>query len=149
MLKRQLPDSLPKNIGSGYLFFFLSRSSVTLAIFLCFVAPFFSSLYASTQVDLHVLRSDITGVTFEYVPTPVRHDTVSLSGETFDLLSIDQCTLTSEPGHPQLPKRYVLIGLPPDARPLCYGTGSPFSIRSGLSFSTSAPDGYGRSELCP
>ena len=96
MLKRQLPDSLPKNIGSGYLFFFLSRSSVTLAIFLCFVAPFFSSLYASTQVDLHVLRSDITGVTFEYVPTPVRHDTVSLSGEPFDLLSIDQCCCWEE-----------------------------------------------------
>lgn len=131
MLKRQLPDSLPKNIGSGYLFFFLSRSSVTLAIFLCFVAPFFSSLYASTQVDLHVLRSDITGVTFEYVPTPVRHDTVSLSGETFDLLSIDQCTLTSEPGHPQLPKRYVLIGLPPGARPSVTVLEAPFRSARG------------------
>ena len=132
MLKRQpLPDSLPKHVGSGYPFFFLSRSSIFLAIFLCLIASCFSSLYASTPVDLHVLRSDITGVTFEYIPTPVRHDTVSLSGETFDVLSIDHCTLTSEPGHPQLPQRHVLIGLPPDARPTVTVQEAPYRSEQG------------------
>lgn len=143
MLKRQpLPDSLMEE--SGYPLFYRGRSSAILAIFLCLVASSSSPLRASAQADLHILRSDVTGVTFEYVPMPVRHDTVSLSGESFDVLTIDQCTSTSEPGSPQLPQRRVLIGLPHGAAPVVTVQEAPYRTAQGYRIAPAprmTPDG--------
>ncbi|MBT5875654.1 MAG: type IX secretion system sortase PorU [Candidatus Latescibacteria bacterium] len=113
-------------------------------VFLCNLLPVFpawclfflallpASLHASTYDDIRLIRSDATGVTFEYVPAPVERDTVSLFGESFDVLTIDRCILTTESGRPQLPLRQILIGLPPGAVPTFTVVEAPFGERSGI-----------------
>jgi len=113
--------------------------SPILAMCLLLPAIFPDSLHASINDDIRLVRSDATGVTFEYVPAPVHRDTLSLYGELFDVLTIDGCTTTTQQGRPQIPLRQVLIGLPSDAVPSVTVVESPYLEQSGYRLAPAPP----------
>lgn len=80
-------------------------------IFLCLILPV--CVYASNEYsDIQILRSDEKGIVFRYnVPELTSSNLVS--GDTlFDILQIDKCPLSRDPGYPQVPARIVIIGIP-------------------------------------
>ncbi|SVC52137.1 uncharacterized protein METZ01_LOCUS304991, partial [marine metagenome] len=131
MLKRLLPDRLMFCTEPRRPVFLWVLLSPILTMCLLLPAIFPEYLYASINDDIRLVRSDAKGVTFEYVPEPVHRDTLSLYGELFDVLTIDGCITTTQQGHPQIPLRQVLIGLPPDAVPAVSVVESPYLEQSG------------------
>lgn len=130
MLKRQMaPDGLQEVVTRPPVFFSGRRFILMMALF--HLVAFLFSSPTSAQTDLIVLRSDDTGFTFDFVPTPVQHDTVRSGGERYDVIAIDQCVLTTIPGSPQIPQRRVLVALPPGAVPSILLLAAPFREEAG------------------
>lgn len=151
MLKRQtLPDRQTTEHMVWHPVFLRDLLAPILAISLLALSVFPVPLYAFTEPDIHLLRSDATGVTFEYVPAPLHRDTVSLGGEQFDVLTIDRCISTTAPGRPLLPQRHVLIGVPPDAAPSVTVLDAPYRNDTGYRLAPApliGTDGIGRHRL--
>ena len=59
-----------------------------------------------------VVTSDDRHLVFEMaVPAPDVTD-VTQEGQTFQLLSLPEFTLSDQPGHPQLPRTGIMLGIP-------------------------------------
>lgn len=138
MSRRQiLPDSLWRVFYRHPVFFWSGFRFLSATFLLGLAVSLFPSrLFA--QPDLLVLRSDASGVTFDYTPAPAHRDTVFADGAFFDVLTIDHCLSTSGPGAPVLPRRHVLVGLPSDAAPTAILLEAPFREETGYRFALSA-----------
>ena len=71
--------------------------------------------FASEYDDLEVLKSDQEEVVFRYLVPNFSRSKIELLEQSFDLINIDKCALTSLPGRPQLPVRKVIIAVPLEA----------------------------------
>ncbi len=76
-----------------------------------------SSVNALSAADgLRVLRSDQSGIVVELSVSAVSLHTTPLAAGTYQRLAVAGFDATSEPGKPQLPRKSVLLGVPPDAK---------------------------------
>jgi hypothetical protein len=71
---------------------------------------------AESDPGLRLLQSGPRGVTFEFVPEVVTFDTVTVAGRTYVRPSFLDATYDETPGQPQLPRRVVVVGIPPGSR---------------------------------
>jgi len=62
--------------------------------------------------DIQILRSDEKGIVFRYVVPELTVLKQSRGDTLFDILGIDKCPLSRDPGYPQVPARIVVIGIP-------------------------------------
>jgi hypothetical protein len=80
-------------------------------IFLCLILPVY--VYASNEYsDIQILRSDEKGIVFRYKVPELTSSKYNKGDTLFDILSIDKCPLSKDPGYPQVPARIVVIGIP-------------------------------------
>ena len=66
--------------------------------------------------DIRLLRSDRSGVLLSYELGMTERRTITSGSRQMDLLTVEGCGFTGEPGTPMLPVRSVLIGIPFDAQ---------------------------------
>ncbi|MBI4552374.1 MAG: type IX secretion system sortase PorU [Candidatus Latescibacteria bacterium] len=134
-LRRQtLPDRQERNSARWHPVFLRALLLPSLAFSLLILTALpvpLSALTPPDDPDVRLVRADLVGVVFEYVPDPVQRDTVSIGGERFDVLTISRCPSTTDPGRPQMPERRVLIGLPPGAAPSVTVLDAPYREQSG------------------
>jgi hypothetical protein len=71
---------------------------------------------ASEYGDLKLLKSDQSGITFTYEVPSYSAQKLFSSEQTYDVISIDKCPLSSDVGKPWLPVRIICLGLPGDAQ---------------------------------
>jgi len=64
---------------------------------------------------VRVVSSDRTGVTLEMTVPEVTVEPVTLAGQPYDELAAPGCTPAAEAGRPALPRKTVLLGIPPGA----------------------------------
>ena len=66
--------------------------------------------------DIRILRSDENKLIFEYLPASPSFTTVSIDGQTYVSLQLNNCGHLYEEGKPILPVRTLLVGMPNHGR---------------------------------
>ncbi|MCJ7507639.1 MAG: C25 family cysteine peptidase, partial [candidate division Zixibacteria bacterium] len=62
--------------------------------------------------DIQVISSDESGITFNYLVPELKTRKVTSDKESFELVDIDKCAISQEPGEPRLPVKIVSLGIP-------------------------------------
>jgi hypothetical protein len=62
--------------------------------------------------DIQVISSDESGITFNYLVPELKTRKVTLDKESFELVDVDKCATSQEPGEPRLPVKIVSLGIP-------------------------------------
>ncbi|MDP2960138.1 MAG: C25 family peptidase propeptide domain-containing protein, partial [candidate division Zixibacteria bacterium] len=80
-------------------------------ILFCLILPVY--VYASDEYsDIQIIRSDEKGIVFRYKVPELTSSKLERGDTLFNILSIDKCPLSKDPGYPQVPARIVVIGIP-------------------------------------
>lgn len=88
----------------------IQKIVLSLIIFLLFIP--LSGFASDEYSDIQIIRSDEKGIVFRY-DVPELTSLKRTRGETeFDVLGIEKCPLSTDPGYPQVPARIVIIGVP-------------------------------------
>ncbi len=67
---------------------------------------------ARSVEDLELLEADEGGVSFVYSPPEPRASPLEFKGDTFRMLTVEGCSYSEETGKPQLPVKFVHLGIP-------------------------------------
>jgi hypothetical protein len=70
---------------------------------------------ASEATIINVVSSNRDGVTLELTVPGVAVEPLALDGQRYDALTVPGFTTGIEPGHPDLPRKTALLGIPPGA----------------------------------
>jgi len=96
------PDLHPLNM--------INRIITVLGLFFLLLS---TNILASDEYsDIQVIRSDEKGIVFRYKVPELTSIKQNRGDALFDILGIDKCPLSREPGYPQVPARIVVIGIP-------------------------------------
>ncbi len=78
----------------------MTKRIVLPLILLCLILPLY--VYASNEYsDIQILRSDEKGIVFRYKVPELTSSKYNKGDTLFDILSIDKCPLSKDPGYPQ------------------------------------------------
>jgi len=89
----------------------MTKRIVLPLILFCLILPVY--VYASDEYsDIQIIRSDEKGIVFRYKVPELTSSKYNRGDTLFDILSINKCPLSKDPGYPQVPARIVVIGIP-------------------------------------
>jgi hypothetical protein len=96
----------------------MTKRIVLPLILFCLILPVY--VYASSEFgssedeysDIQIIRSDEKGIVFRYKVPELTSSKLERGDTLFDILGIDKCPLSRDPGYPQVPARIVVIGIP-------------------------------------
>ncbi len=77
-----------------------------------FLSILFLMFTASAAQQVKVLECDDTGIVLSYQPGALTRRTVNTRSGEADILQLADCGMTDQVGHPMLPQKSVLVGIP-------------------------------------
>ena len=79
------------------------------------VIPATAAPRSPITTTVRVVSSNRAGITLELTVPGVTTESATLAGQRYDALAVPGCTPATEPGRPALPRKSVLLGIPPGA----------------------------------
>jgi hypothetical protein len=91
-------------------YYMITRIAIFILLF-SLVIPVYASA-SGEYSDFQILKSDEKGIVFKYIVPELTSSTLERGDTLFDILSVDKCPLSRDPGYPRVPARIVVIGIP-------------------------------------
>jgi len=84
--------------------------SISLCFALCALSP--HALYAAGMEDIQIIETSWDELVIRYQMPELEIDTRTVDGQTYQVLSFENCGFTQDVGKAQIPIRIVSLGIP-------------------------------------